>query len=330
MAFEELDDTATDSWDRPAIILRITRPDGPPRELRLNGRQVRRLRALALVGAVMVLALVAVVATTLPRSLAYGGLVHENFALKTHLHEVDRRMAEIERLLLRLRLYDAQLESLSDPRGDHGPVSPSMFANSRLDDALPGSAENSDLLLGEEGTASDAMLRPAESWASSIQARAETFLAMFAQAEPDLNAFVEELEGLRALERALPSSWPARGRLTSGYGWRRHPLRHSWGFHSGLDIANRRGTPIHAASAGEVVKAEYNDGYGRMIELDHGYGITSLYAHCHVLHVKKGEQVERGQHICDMGSTGRSTGPHLHFEVRLDGHAVDPMDYLSR
>lgn len=329
MAPDELDDTATDSWDRPAIILRITRTDGPPREFRISGRQVRRLRAAALALAVLLVVLVASLGATLPGSLAYGGLVKENLALKTHLREVDRRMAEIERLLLRLRLYDAQLESLSDPRGDHGPVSPGMLANARIDDVQALEPQDA-LLLGGEGTPSDVMLRPAESWASSIQARAETFLALFAEAEPDLNAFVEQLEGLRALERALPSSWPARGRLTSGYGWRRHPLRQTWGFHSGLDVANHRGTPIHAASAGTVVKAEYNDGYGRMIEIDHGYGITTLYAHCHALHVKKGDRVERGQHICDMGSTGRSTGPHLHFEVRLDGHAVDPMDYLSR
>ena len=182
----------------------------------------------------------------------------------------------------------------------------------------------------EDGVYSDEDLRPAAAWAEAVHARAETFLAMFERVEPNFNELVEDLEDLRALEAALPSTWPGRGKLTSGFGWRKNPFGKTWKFHAGIDIAGARGKPIYAAAPGVVVKAQYTDGYGRLVEIDHGYGISTFYAHCHALLVRKGAIVREGQQIATIGSTGRSTGPHLHFEVRLDGNPVDPMTYLPR
>ena len=87
---------------------------------------------------------------------------------------------------------------------------------------------------------------------------------------------------------------------------------------------------MKAAGPGVVIRAEYHSGYGRMVEIDHGFGIVSVYGHCHRLRVRAGDVVERGQLVATMGSTGRSTGDHLHFEVRFDGHSVNPMDLLGR
>ena len=100
--------------------------------------------------------------------------------------------------------------------------------------------------------------------------------------------------------------------------------------HHGLDIANGQGTPIYASAAGIVVNSEWMGGYGRMVQLDHGFGLTTIYAHCQRLLVRRGQRVERGQLLATMGTTGQSTGTHLHFEVRVEGHAVDPLDYLER
>lgn len=120
--------------------------------------------------------------------------------------------------------------------------------------------------------------------------------------------------------------WPTRGVLTSGYGWR-------WGrMHKGIDIAAPTGTPIMAAASGVVITAGWNSGgYGNLVEIQHPDGSVTLYAHNNRILVRQGQQVEQGQQIAEMGSTGYSTGPHCHFEVHLPGHgAVNPMAYLSR
>ncbi|MFA5811121.1 MAG: M23 family metallopeptidase [bacterium] len=126
---------------------------------------------------------------------------------------------------------------------------------------------------------------------------------------------------------SLPSAWPTRGWVTSEFGDRR-----SWGgnhIHDGIDIAGPVGTPISAPGDGVVTFTGYKAGYGKAIIIDHGYGISTLYGHCSALYVDEGQRVKRGLLIAAVGSTGRSSGPHLHFEIHVDGVPVDPMLYLS-
>ena len=118
--------------------------------------------------------------------------------------------------------------------------------------------------------------------------------------------------------------WPTRGTLTSGYGWR-------WGrMHRGVDVAGPVGTPIVAAAMGVVERAGWNSGgYGNLVEIRHPDGSLTLYAHNNRLNVSAGQTVRQGQQIAEMGSTGYSTGPHLHFELHLSGQgAVNPVAYL--
>jgi len=117
--------------------------------------------------------------------------------------------------------------------------------------------------------------------------------------------------------------------LSSSYGWRRNPVTGRYAMHEGLDFAAPTGTAIRAASGGVVLEAKYQSGYGNMIEIDHGDGLITRYAHASSLLVKPGELVERGQEIARVGSTGRSTGAHLHFEVRLAGQPLDPRLFLG-
>lgn len=127
------------------------------------------------------------------------------------------------------------------------------------------------------------------------------------------------------MKETLPSLRPVdHPYLSSSYGWRRHPVTGRHAMHEGLDFAAPRGTPILAASGGVVTEARYVPGYGKMVEINHGNGLVTRYAHASSISVKLGELVSKGQQIARVGSTGRSTGAHLHFEVRIAGHPLDP------
>ena len=122
--------------------------------------------------------------------------------------------------------------------------------------------------------------------------------------------------------------WPVRGQVVQNFGWRIHPILRKRQFHNGLDIAIDYGTPIMAADSGIVIFAAYNGGYGKMLLIDHGSGFSTLYGHTSVLLVDKGQTVVKGQIVAKVGTTGLSTGPHLHFEIRKNGTPVNPRDYL--
>ncbi len=124
--------------------------------------------------------------------------------------------------------------------------------------------------------------------------------------------------------------WPVQGRITSYFGYRYHPILRKRRYHSGLDISKPQGEPILAADSGVIVFAGRNGGYGKMIVVDHGAGISTVYAHCSLLQVDQGQTVTKGQTIGQVGSTGLSTGPHLHFEVRKNGVPQDPIGYLGK
>ena len=122
--------------------------------------------------------------------------------------------------------------------------------------------------------------------------------------------------------------WPLNGPITSEFGWRTHPIFGTQRYHSGLDIGGDYGLPIVAAASGTVIHSGWISGYGYTVIIDHGGGITTLYGHNESLLVGEGESVSQGQTIAMCGSTGNSTGPHCHFEVRENGEPVSPYSYL--
>ena len=125
-----------------------------------------------------------------------------------------------------------------------------------------------------------------------------------------------------------PSIWPAEGHLTSGFGYRVNPFTGKSVLHAGVDIANRIGTPIVAPARGTVTFSGWQNAYGNSIIINHGNAITTRYAHMEKLLAKEGQVVNRGDVIGAIGNTGRSTGPHLHYEVRVGGVPVNPMRYI--
>jgi murein DD-endopeptidase MepM/ murein hydrolase activator NlpD len=143
----------------------------------------------------------------------------------------------------------------------------------------------------------------------------------------------ERLQKLAALNdtiTALPITRPVNiFRVSSGYGPRHDPMLNRIGMHAGIDFAGRKGTPVVATAAGKVIKSGYGSGYGNMVQIDHGNGYMSTYAHLSKRNVKKGQSIKRGEKIGAVGNTGRSTGPHLHYEIRYKGGALNPMKFLE-
>ena len=191
---------------------------------------------------------------------------------------------------------------------------------------------------------------------SAILAQAQNDKAVAEQMQADLQASSDAIRAMlqqRAAERAAAAAaaaqaaqssgggsdytyvqgtgqlaWPVSGVITSGFGWREHPIFGRQIFHSGIDIGVDEGTPVHAADSGTVVYSGWMDGYGYAVVIDHGNGIPTLCAHNSDLAVSEGQSVSKGTVIAYAGSTGHATGPHVHFEVRVNGDPVNPLGYL--
>jgi len=146
-----------------------------------------------------------------------------------------------------------------------------------------------------------------------------------------LTQIIKDLQAKQSYKAGGPINmiWPVRAKVTSPYGMRKHPITKTYRMHSGIDLGAGRGTNILAAESGVVLHSGLLGGYGKCIIIDHGNGISTLYGHCDSLLVSVGQTVQKGFIIGKVGSTGLSTGPHLHFEVRVNGATKDPMAYLK-
>jgi murein DD-endopeptidase MepM/ murein hydrolase activator NlpD len=191
---------------------------------------------------------------------------------------------------------------------------------------LPGSGEASARASDELGASPLGGLDAAA--LARVQSRARELGARVPTRKLSLEDLLEGLEGKSQRLASTPAIWPTDGYVTSGYGNRTSPFTGRRQFHAGLDIAADFGTTVVAPARGRVRYAGMKGPFGRLVELDHGYGIRTHYAHLSKSLVNKGQTVERGTPIGDVGSTGRSTGPHLHYGVEVEGRTADPTDYI--
>ncbi len=146
--------------------------------------------------------------------------------------------------------------------------------------------------------------------------------------EQNFAGLQEHLQDRVARLRSTPSILPSRGWISSEFGYRHNPFSNRKTFHAGIDIANYTGTPVVAPADGVVSFSGERGGFGKVIQIDHGYNVVTRYGHNSRLVAKKGDRVRRGQKIAEIGSTGRSTGPHLHYEVALKGKVVNPRLFI--
>ncbi len=255
-------------------------------------------RALSLSAAAQSWPLIGRILSASPDANAQNSrFVRENLdVLATKVGEMRVKMSTLDELAKRVSIQTGvKTESVPTPAGTGGAlVGSSPLSMGELDDLLKALDENTDERLN-----------------------------YFAQIESRL--FDEKVRKMM-----VPTQRPILGSaLGSPFGWRRDPFTGRSAMHTGLDFAAGAGTPIYAAAGGIVVTQEFNNAYGNMVEIEHGNHLITRYAHASKVLVKKGDLVTRGQAIAAVGTTGRSTGPHLHFEVLLQGQFQDPWPFLQ-
>lgn len=251
----------------------------------------------------------------------------ENVLLKTRLQAVEGRLSRVDLTLDRVMAYDAKIRQLT--RDDTGARAFGIGPLSELEVAAAEREGRGVTLPGEELELGAVASNSLEEQLDDLELRARSLQERLEREEDSLQEVRGYLDDRTSLLDAHPRMWPARGWVTSGYGWRKSPHGGGRRLHAGLDIAAPRGTPVVAPADGHVVFAGYHTAYGNLVVIDHGYGISTKYAHLSRMLVRVGDRVQRGELMAKVGNTGRSTGPHLHFEVLKDGVPTNPRRFLD-
>jgi len=241
-------------------------------------------------------------------------LKEENSQLRSQILLVQEKVAHISATLDRVERFDAKLRTavtqLQDPERNLaiGPVGKPEMAS--IPGPAPAAQENLFAL------------------SAALPARLATLESEASRQESSLRELQEYFDDQTSLLSSTPSLWPTRGWVTSDFGVRLDPYSAERLMHHGLDIATPRGQAIYAPSDGTVVFSGTEGGYGKVLVIDHGYGVKTRYGHLSEIFVKLGNQVKRGARVAAVGNTGRSTGPHLHYEVRVNGIPENPRKFI--
>lgn len=248
-------------------------------------------------------------------------LQSENRRLRQSVQLYQNRMESLESSLERIENFSARLKMITNLM-DRDNLS------HQLDLPLPNASTNT-AFAASNPTVNANMSREDLAAKQSIDHQFEKLSSQSLVLEQNLHDLYELLSDQKSFLNALPTKKPADGYFTSGFGVRMSPLGEgAEKMHEGLDIANVTGTPIRAPAQATVIFAGRKSGYGQIVILDHGYGLETWYGHTSKVLVKPGQLIRRGQSIALMGNSGRSTGSHVHYEVRVHGIPVDPLSYI--
>jgi murein DD-endopeptidase MepM/ murein hydrolase activator NlpD len=237
-------------------------------------------------------------------------LTQENARLEQQLDELNGRLATLADTLTRISQRDARIRVLANLE----PIDPQVQA----------AGIGGPTVAGVEGDAGSAMRRTSEVRVdlNALIRRANLLASSFKETADSLAVHSARLS-------ATPSIMPTQGWLSSAFSsMRSHPILHVARPHEGIDVTAPMGTPIEAPAAGVVREAGWESGYGNTIVIDHGFGTVTKFAHASKILVREGQRVSRGQRIALVGNTGLATGPHLHYEVHVNGRPVDPLRYV--
>lgn len=234
-------------------------------------------------------------------------------AQRLHLAALSDKLQQAERTMERVRRLDGKLRVVLGEGSDLRERSPLGIGGPSAEDL-----QRFDAVLDPESRFELARL----------DVRMEELDMHARRQEEGLQDLQALLTGQRSRLDSTPSIWPTRGWVTSTFGHRSSPFTGQRRLHAGLDIAARTGNPVVASADGVVLFAGVRSGYGKVVFLDHGYGVTTRYGHLSKIEVAAGKVIRRGELLGLVGSTGRSTGPHLHYEVHVDGVPVNPYRYI--
>lgn len=303
--------------------------DSPTRQLQTSTRAVRQVLVGVFAACLGVLGLAAVGVDSIVDRRARRALLDENLSLKSRILEIESRLDAADRELRRLRLYEAQLEGIGpDEVPGRGPMTDGQPAEDPEDLLLGLSPDQ--ISLDDLGDEDFDEVGPPGMRLHELGARTDRLLEDLRLAELELGRTVETTQAWRDRRNAVPSGWPVdEAVLTSRFGWRRSPFTKRWKFHYGIDLSAPVGTIVRAPGHGVVITAEYHSGYGRMLEINHGFDVVTRYAHNARLLVGVGDTVRTGDPLSTVGMTGSTTGPHLHYEVYVEGQPVDPLEHLE-
>ncbi len=230
---------------------------------------------------------------------------------------IERNMLALSQRLGSLQAHVTRLNAVGRRMTEMASISPEEF-DFDSEPAIGGPQTESFSL--DEGTSASL---------AELAANLDAFSVQLDQREREMKVLQDLLVASRLREQIYPSGQPVkRGFISSGYGRRTDPFSGRRTMHKGVDFAAPRGTDVIAAAAGVVTLALSKNGYGKLVEINHGNGYVTRYGHNSAVTVKVGERVVKGQVIAKVGSTGRSTGPHVHFEVRRNGNVVNPAEYI--
>lgn len=262
---------------------------------------------------------------------------HLRFSFNNPQKHLDAYALQLGELQARLMRLDAQSERLAKLAGDKTATQDAAKAQKTATPAVNAKGGSPVSVLGNPvsvlaggSNQGGPLVRSSPMSEAELQEKIAELMSKIEVSTEQLSVIEARLLQQSVLKNTLPNSSPVAVAFnSSSFGWRIDPFNGHKAFHEGLDFTAAVGTPIYAAAGGIVSTAEQTPDYGKIVKIDHGSGLETRYAHASKLFVRAGERVEKGQKIAEVGSTGRSTGPHLHYEIRLAGNPLDPRKYLK-
>lgn len=321
----------------------VTNQSGKTRKVVLSAAW---LKATAFVSAVILLIFVAGLVDyfgLLLQAMENKRLKVENAQLIKQFQVVESKVSALENSLERVKTFTTKLKLITNVEAEDRITSltmgPKPAAGQQVEEYEPmEQRQDTEAMIAQDqifdtnkplnDQAGELAAEEADKDYASLVVRIEKAVKETQLKEQSVIDLWESLSERQSLLNSTPNIKPAKGWITSRFGYRLSPFTGKLSVHAGLDIAAAPGSPVYAPADGVVVFASYDESYGKLITVDYGYGVTTRFGHLSQIYVQVGQRVNKWDVIGAVGNTGRSTGPHLHYEVRINGTAVDPINYI--